>query len=438
MATYRPKSLNEINNFYDKTLTSRNAIKVSENAITAVTEQPAPVAESVTEEDALPAAASAGVGDLTADIQKFIQDFSNPEKQEDKPVPRTTIIKPAAVKPQTIRKNDKTSPSVRAEKKQDAPAEKPEIVMTAEKNELFEEYMRIMSDEDDDSFISRSKQKKKRKAKKHEDFSEAAEKSESSDELYSPESPVYQAEESFAAPEYTSDFSEPAIDEEDDEISGTDISFAEEPAKESKGKLFLQIFLIICLLVTLIAALGTTLINVVLKVNTGEPFAGKYYFYTVSKDDALVEIKKGDLLLAVEEEINDNEKIAYYNSDVGAYDFAVKRSDVGDNMTLAENSGSNGEINVFNTNIRGKLSKAFHFVGTVIGIATEHFTVILAVLMAVALILILILAFAFGRSGKKAKNYNDEDDDDLFTFGEDEENDETVSDNKFADIAATE
>ncbi len=414
MAIYRPKSLNEINNTYDKTITSRNVIKVNETAITAVSEQALPVTEAAAEDEILSAPVST-VGDLTEDIQKFIREFSNPEKAEERPIPRTTQIKPAAVKPQAPRVPEKEAePAVKAEKRPEPPAEKPEFVITAEKSELFEEYMKIMSDEDDDSYFSKSRQKKKKKSKKYEELTQEEEQNSALSPAPDSELPSdddsYQ---SFTAPEYISDLVEPERpvqtdfipDEEDDEPE-------EAPIKEKKGRVALQLVLIISLLLTLVAALGTTLLNVVFKINTGETFSDKYYIYTVSKDDAVLNLTKGDLVVATEEAAAANDIVAYYNSDLKCFDFAVKRDEVGEDVTLAENEASNGRINIFNANIRGKLTKIYPSIGNIVGILSANFALVLAVLMAVALVLILVLAFAFGRGKKK--------DDDELTFYEDE------------------
>lgn len=416
MATYRPKSLNEINNYYDKTITTRNVIKVNETAITAVTEKTAPAAELTAEDEALLPPVST-VGDLTEDIQKFIREFSNPVKEE-KPLPRTTQIKPAAVRPQAVHTPEKAAePVVKTEKKPEPPAEKEkvEFVMTAERSELFEEYMRIMSDEDDDTYFSKSKSKKKKKSKKYEEApaediqSEASFADISSDSTADKDLP-----ESFSAPEYESELEIPESPAQTELIPDEEDNYEEPPVKEKKGRVALQLVLIISLLLTLVAALGTTLLNVVFKINTGEAFSDKYYVYTVNKDDAVLNLTKGDLVLAVEETAGENDIVAYYNSDVKAFDFAVKRAEIGEDVIFAENGASNGPINIFNSHVRGKIVKIYPSIGSIVGVISANFALVLAVLMAVALVLILILAFAFGRGKKKDEDALDLYEDEMY------------------------
>ena len=420
MATYRPKSLNEINNSYDKTITSRNVIKVNETAIAAAAEQAISATEAPVEEASFEAQPST-VGDLTEDIQKFIREFSAHAKKEEpeRPAPRTMQIRPAAVKPQAPRKPEKpeiqVEPVAKPEIKPEPSAEKPEFVMTAEKSELFEEYMKIMSDEDDEIYFSKSKSKKKKKSKRSEDApaedvqpsTDFSTDSYLSDDNDSPES--------FTAPEYKSELTIPEKSETVEFIPDEADEFEQEaPVKEKKGRIVLQLVLIISLLLTLVAALGTTLLNVVFKINTGEAFSGKYYVYTVNKDDAVLNLTKGDLVLAVEETAGENDIVAYYNSDMKSFDFAVKRADIGDDVIFAENGASNGPINIFNSHIRGKVQKIYPTIGTAVGLISANFALVLAILMAVALVLILILAFAFGRGKKKDEDALDLYEDEMY------------------------
>lgn len=420
MATYRPKSLNEINSSYDKSIASQNTIKDTESTITTAADKD--MASTIEAIHAAPARKEKKpIGDLSADIQTFIRDFGNPVKQAERPAPRTTQIKPAAAQKPAVKPEAAPAPELKAQENQ---TERAEFVMTAEKSELFEEYMRIMSDEDDDSYFSKSKSRKKKKSRKGDEtaladaFVEEAEKEEApSAEAY--DSRPEEAYESFTAPEYSSDLSEienePEAPEQD--VYSQEEYYEEEvPVKEKKKNVFLQLFLILLLLVTLIAALGTTVLNVVLKVDSGESFADKYYFYTVDKNDSVLNLTKGDLVVAIDSKPVDNDIVAYYNSNMKAFDFAVKRSEVSEEVILAENESTNGQINIFSTNIRGKLIKIYPVIGTAVGAVCDNFIVVIAALLALALVLILILAFAFGRSSKKAGkdnfSFDDEEDDD--------------------------
>ena len=97
MANYRPKSLEELNSVYDKTLSSQNVIKDSASAIStaAFTDTPAVSAQSIDDFFAEQTDATVGTcADLTQDIKNFIKDFGKPATKEDeiairrKPVPR--------------------------------------------------------------------------------------------------------------------------------------------------------------------------------------------------------------------------------------------------------------------------------------------------------------------------------------------------------------
>lgn len=182
MAGYRPKSLNELNDMYDKTITAEKAIIKASKQLVDETQklEPAPFEPKENDIESLK-----GVEELSSEVDSFINRFKS-ESAAAPAVKKEPAAKKEPVKeaPQKISYEKKPQP----EPHKEAPAsdvfsqpknkslytlDTPEEVKekatakSDERTELFDDYMKIMNDEDDDFFSKRESFKKKDKKKKH-------------------------------------------------------------------------------------------------------------------------------------------------------------------------------------------------------------------------------------------------------------------------------
>ncbi len=466
MANYRPKSLNELNNLYDKSIASQNVIKSNASALNTSSRQTVADIRSATDEffaEEEKNISESTCADLTQDINEFIRNFGNPVKEDPAPVyhrPVPVPVKPAPAAPKAVKSSALREEPPKQESVSESPAqtepqrsEKTEFVMTAERSELFDEYMRIMSDEDDDAEYSKTRSRRKKRGKKSEELSfdsfdttavpdpvktEAIEESPAEE----PEIPVADSDDFSSFLEADSQEAEEISDEaaytEPEESDESELAEAmyedgeddygedeqEETSEPKKKNVFLQILFILILLVTLVSALLVTALQVIIKVDSGEAFADKYYAYTVDKKDTVTGLDEGDLILAEKTDIFTGDVFAYYNAGSQDFDFAVKTFAEGSEITTGENEADK-TVRILNTAIRGKATKIYPKVGSLAALVSENFMVVIAGQIALAVILILILAFAFSRgskAGKKSKKDNlsfDEEEDLEETFEED-------------------
>lgn len=472
MANYRPKSLDELNSFYDKTLSSQNEIEANASAIRneALADEPSISAQVIDDFFAEQTGETTGsCADLTEDINKFIANFGKPATAEDEIAIRRRPVVPIRIRnaptpPKPVKFSSEvdaapsqtyeaeathikeTQPVAETPAPQEVKPEKAEFVITAEKNELFEEYMRIMSDEDDDADYSKSKvSRKRKKSKKSADIEAPAEKfsdvplsaetpseaeganiissvlgeDEESDSFVSftdstESKPIQQPKEEASAPS-SKEYSDYGLTDEED-----DASEAEET--KSRKNPFLQLILFLVLFLTLLSAFAVTSVQTILKVDSGETFADKYYIYTSDFTDEITNIKEGDLIVVEKNAPTaDNEVFAYNTPDGIA--FAVQTFSAEPERTSGRN-GSEDKITVMNTSIVGKVKTYYSSLGKIAAVITENFMTIIVSLLVFAVFIILLLIFAFRHTPAKSRKASA----DNFSFDEQEDYDETSGD----------
>lgn len=189
MAGYRPKSLDELNEMYDKTITAEKAIIKATKQLHDVTETivpsdlPAKQPEAVKEDTPSVEEFSSEVDSL---INRFKEEIQSKEIKEVKKAEIPEIKEAPAATPERIsfEKEEQVQNSPIAESKPVAPAvqSKPKVhysleapgelqqkanAKSEERTDLFNDYMKIMNDDDDDFFSKRESFKKKDKKKKH-------------------------------------------------------------------------------------------------------------------------------------------------------------------------------------------------------------------------------------------------------------------------------
>ena len=174
MAGYRPKSLDELNSLYDKSINVKNEIdkKASDLEVRQSIYTPAAPVESEvqpTQESVRQEAPSEEISGLVGD---FIKNFGAPT-----PIKRVRSVAPTTLKAVSSAKNDEPKAPVR----QNSPipnyssaGDKPRLIRNTERNDLFENYKKVMDDEDEEEY-SRHRLGRKRSKKLFEKKSAAAE-----------------------------------------------------------------------------------------------------------------------------------------------------------------------------------------------------------------------------------------------------------------------
>ncbi len=174
MPSYRPKSLDELNNTYDKKIAAENAMKKGSSRFSepAQTDVKPPVYEPyVFDESKNEKGKTESVGDITNDVNDFIKSFGQTEEKKIAKAPQTvhpvqtrvnsTKI-PSKAKGKPVNSQNKKVESVKAQ-------ERSGPVISSEINDLMDDYMKIMSDEDDGALSLKerlSSMKKDKAAKK--------------------------------------------------------------------------------------------------------------------------------------------------------------------------------------------------------------------------------------------------------------------------------
>lgn len=450
MASYRPKSLNELNNLYDKSMAAQTAIKNKGSAIADSDSNDRKGHYSLTDDFSAPkekTAAQTASDELSDALNDFMKNFGESSQEgKDKapvrqPLPITKVVKATAPqKPKN--KNKPEHPVQKVNRSASAEAdktkkEKPALMRSEERSDLLDDYMKIMNDEDDDSSPIKSIVKKKKKSKKNkhqsspifDDNTQNPEEELSHEEADKTSAPISSEEAESAEPlqdeidafeaffrNEDDRFSE--VQQEEPEQAEEDVpeeseEYSEEAPKAAKPKkkksIFAQVFLMIILLAVLVSAVAVGLMKVVVGVDTGNAFADNYYVFTADEDYEKVGINKGDLVITENKDLNENEPFAYADFQNGHICFALKGSSLFNDRLMAHGDG--GIEFVKNDAVRGAVIKTIPQVGSAISVLMENFIIVISVLVAVALILILVIALAF----RSKPNY------DIESFEEEEE-----------------
>ena len=149
LAGYRPKSLEELNSLYDKSINVKNEIDKKASDLEVKQEiytravPTAPLRE--TEEQVIPE--ENATEEITGLVDDFIKSFGAPA-----PVKRVRPVAPATVKAVSSAKHDEVKSPVKQSLPVQSAADKPKLIRSTERNDLFEDYKKVMDDEDDDDF----------------------------------------------------------------------------------------------------------------------------------------------------------------------------------------------------------------------------------------------------------------------------------------------
>ena len=422
MANYRPKSLDELNKLYGKSMAAQNAIKKKGSAIAGSdvkneTDIDALLQQEMAQKEKTPQQKASD--ELSDALNDFMKTFGETETADSEkpavhhPLPITKTVKASATpsKPKSDKSAEHPVTKVSANGEPVAKKEKPTLMRNPERSDLLDDYMKIMNDEDDESAFRKalSKKKKKNKKDKHPgsplaDSEETAENEKKSDELFEfsesteakdipEEEPVKEVEPS---PEETE---EPDVSAEDSEEETETAA----PKKKRKN-VFLQVILMFVLLAVLLSATGVSLLKVFVGVDSGNAFAENYYVFTADKNYTEAGINEGDLIITENKSIAESEAFAFTDSD-NSINYATRGSYINDVLLMAH---LDNEVKMINVNqMKGTVIKTFPSLGGIVDIMMNNFIIIITVLVALALIIILVLALAF----RTKSNYDIDDSD---------------------------
>ncbi|MCM1544188.1 MAG: hypothetical protein NC110_02710 [Ruminococcus sp.] len=195
MASYRPKSLDELNNMYDKTLSAEQAIKKgttklkNESGVSVDPVESVKVTDIPTVPDIIKdSATDKEIEDLSFAVDNFIRHFSGEPAKPAAPAPSY---------PKTpIRPQNQHKPNAQMIQKELNASTIPE---EGDLSGLMNEYIKIMNDEDDEPlFGKRSRHRKKDRKKSHSTIEEAPAQAEAQPE---PEAEIQLSESPSVQPE---------------------------------------------------------------------------------------------------------------------------------------------------------------------------------------------------------------------------------------------
>lgn len=215
MSSYRPKSLDELNNMYDKALSAQRAIKRGTSKINETNTSESFFDDIIKEAElTLEKEPEKPIADLSVAVDDFIKHFSDAEKKNEESS-ATRVALPKAKAPDTHKPVE--APKIKAEKKPEPVVATPSPAIARKQSgehisNLMSDYIKIMNDQDDSdedeprqrkSFLSRKKEKKlnSKEAFKEEDEQELSQEptytslsEELKEEVFPFENPVYYEE----------------------------------------------------------------------------------------------------------------------------------------------------------------------------------------------------------------------------------------------------
>ncbi len=398
MASYRPKSLDELNNLYGKAVSAEKAIKEG-SSLLGEEVLPLPAEETKEAPAAAASAVQTKVESVSSDIDAFIRQFSS---EDGRPVPLSRLT------PQPV----------------EAEVQKPQPQKEEGITGLMDDYANVMTgayDDDEEEEAPKKnifKQRRgKRKASKEitadtfepqeDEHSEAANFTPTEQAALRTGASLFEKDDSFVKSQEAYSPQDEIPDGADDEANDVpyereegeqdDFEFGEisAPTKLSGTKRAAKVILAILLVLILLATAATG--ACVLTVNSGKE-VGSYRIYTVDSADIKSGITADDLVFCKKAELYQKDENVVY------YDMSGNRA-VG--KILIANGNGTYNINISDVQqdrIEGVAEKSIASLGKIAKLVSESFMVILVSLVAFAIIITLLLCFAFKpKAEKKAK-----------------------------------
>lgn len=397
MASYRPKSLDELNNLYGKAVSAEKAIKEG-SSLLGEEVLPLPAEETKSAPAAVPPTQTTKVESVASDIDAFIRQFSS---EDGRPVPLSRLT------PQP------------AEVEKEKPQPQKEEGITG----LMDDYANVMTgayDDDEDEQTPKKNLFKQRRGKRKASKEITADTAEAQGHTNPEAEPGDRAFEQSAlhtgASLFENSGSAPTAEEnlfpqdegqvsaggenadvpfEREENSADDFEFGEvsAPEKLSGGKRAAKAVLAVLLVLILLATAATG--ACVLTVNSGNEI-GSYKIYTVDSADVKSGITADDLVLCKRAETYQKDANVVY------YDMSGQRA-VG--KILIANGNGTYNINISDVQqerIEGVAEKSIGSLGKIAKLVSNSFMTVLISLVAAAIIITLLLCFAFKPKAEKA------------------------------------
>ena len=425
MAGYRPKSLDELNSIFDRTMEAEKAIKKSSSLLEKGEDSFSSFSAEITEEKTEATAnEEKSANEISDSVSEFIAKFSSAaEKEPVKAKPKMTVISPETVKKEYEIEDE--SP----EKETEAPAKEAE---KPSRDELFDEYMKIMSDEDDEPVrekkLSRKEKKKLRKKDKEEnkpsqqEISSEDKAEENDTDIASSEEPEQEQAEAYAE---ESDAQElfleqtPAEDKDDFDFpenytpewikeENETKETAEEVTVRKKGnggKTVLKVVLSLILIAVISLGALSTVFKTVVAANTGKLISDRYYVFTTYKDYTELGLAEGTLVITEKKYAEDGEVFAYVDYAGKSFEFGRRidsiTKDDGEVLYVTEKDG--GRTLVSRDECKGVVYLTYAGRGDVVSFLTDNFIVIVAAAVVISLIIVLLFVLVL-RNKKDEEN----------------------------------
>lgn len=470
MAYNRPKSLDELNSIFDKTITAEKAIKKNssklekgEDSFTSFSEESAPAG------DKEPVPTEAPSEPITEKVSDFIAKFSA-EPEAVKARPQMTVLTPDS--PVTGHTPAAEEQSV-AEAPVAAPTEKPD------RDELFKDYARIMSDDDDDASdekrLSR-KEKKLLKRKLKAEKKAAREKAEAekavaeepaaeatvigepameepATEKQTVEEPVIEEpvaeepvieepvteepvieepviEEPAAEEVFPKDADIQSIEQEDDDFDFPEdhvpewmkdeeesYEVIEDPLADRTRVLHTLLKVVLSIVLVLAISIGAlaTVFKTVVAVNTGKLVSDRYYVFTSYKDYTELGLSKGDLIVTEKKYAEEGEVFAYVDYSSRSFEFGRRTDSItkddGEVLYVTEKDGSRTLVS--RDDCKGVVWLTYGGRGDIVSFLTDNYVILVAA--AVVISLAVILTFVLALRPKREDEFSEYE-----TAGEDD------------------
>lgn len=444
MAGYKPKSLDELNNIFDKTMAAEKAIKKSSSLLEREEAPEIPKEPEITE-DTPDLQQEATPQEITDSVNDFIARLSSEaQAQPVKAKPQLTFISPEPIKREPEAKKDVFS------LQEDLPTE----TEKPSRDDLFSEYARIMSDEDDDIPTEKRRSRKEKKRNKKKDKQKEKSPSEPSENPQDEEpyeaSETQQSEPSpDQAPESTSfilaeDNTNNKPEEEpsgENELVSNDNDFdfpedytpdwlkqeqeeapvVEEKEKDGKHTIIKTLLSIVLVILIAVGALAT-IFKVGVAVNTGKLVADKYYVFTAYDNYPDSSIPEGALIITEKKFAEDGDIFAYADHNTKAFQFGKRTDSITkeDGEVLYIMEKGSGRTLVSRDDTKGVVYRCYEGRGRLVSLLTDYYIVIMAIALVFSLVIILLFLLAFKDKRKLDEEYDEELYEDLLTEGEED------------------
>lgn len=413
MAGYRPKSLDELNSIFDKTMAAEKAIRKSsslleqgEDSFSSFT---GPTEENVQEPEVTEAEAEIKPSEEISDsVSDFIAKFSaQTEAEPVKAKPQMTVLSPEPAAKQEEKAEDEPSAEEKATEAL-AETEKPS------RDELFNDYARIMMSDDEDDFPAEKKLSRKEKKmlkKKEKAESAAAEPSaeineDTFEDVITEEIPAEEKDD-FDFPEnYTPEWMKDGEEKQDTQEKAAPAPKKKKADKNTPIRIILSIVLVLLICVSSLA----TVFKAVAAVNTGKLFNEKYYVFTAQRNYGSAVISDGTLVVTEKRDVSEGEVFAYVDHVSKSFEFGVctdtiSKSD-GETVFVTEKDG--GRTLVSQSDCRGVVHLTFEGRGKAVDLLTDNYIIIVSASAVAALVIVLIFALVL-RTKKEENNESAED-----------------------------